>query len=111
VIVIFVHRHPVESYLQGVLPRAVVEGRTVSIDGHLRMHRDALKTFLRVQRAFAENPQAAFLVLNNTGHEAEAFPADIAYLKSVQYDKEELFTAIREGLDNAYREGKIPDKP
>ena len=28
-IVIFVHRHPVEAYLQGVLPRAFVEGRTL----------------------------------------------------------------------------------
>jgi hypothetical protein len=72
-IVIFVHRHPVEAYLQGVLPRALVEGPTVSIEGHLRMHRDALKTFLRCQRVFADNPQAAFLVLNNTGHEAELF--------------------------------------
>jgi hypothetical protein len=109
VIVIFVHRHPVEAYLEGVLPRSLVEGRTVSIEGHLRMHRDALKTFLRCQRFFAENPQAAFLVLNNTGHEAEAFPSDIAYLKSVQYPQEELYNAIKEGLDRAYRHGKISE--
>jgi hypothetical protein len=109
VIVIFVHRHPVEAYLEGVLPRSLVEGRTVSIEGHLRMHRDALKTFLRCQRFFAESPRAAFLVLNNTGHEAEAFPSDIAYLKSVQYPQEELFNAIKEGLDHAYRQGKISE--
>ena len=108
-IVIFVHRHPVEAYLQGVLPRAFVEGRTVSIEGHLRMHRDSLKTFLRVQRMFADNPRAAFLVLNNTGHESEAFPADIAYLKSVQYHQVELFAAIKEGLDHAYRQGEISE--
>jgi hypothetical protein len=106
-IVIFVHRHPVEAYLEGVLPRALVEGRTVSIEGHLRMHRDALKTFLRCQRLSAENPQAAFLVLNNTGHETEAFPSDIAYLKTVQYPQEELFNAIKEGLDRAYHQRKI----
>jgi hypothetical protein len=108
-IVIFVHRHPVEAYLQGVLPRALVEGRTVSIEGHLRMHRDSLKTFLRCQKVFADNSQAAFLVLNNTGHETEAFPSDIAYLKSVQYPKEELFNAIKEGLDYAYRQGQISE--
>jgi hypothetical protein len=62
------------------------------------MHRDSLKTFLRGQRAFADNPQAAFLVLNNTGHETEAFPSDIAYLKSVQYPQEELFNAIKDGV-------------
>ncbi len=106
-VVIFVHRHPVESYLQGVLPRALEEGRTVSINAHLRMHRDSLKTFLRVQRAFAENSKAAFTVLNNTGHAAEAFPADISYLKGVKYDQDEIFNAIKEGLDYAYRQGKI----
>lgn len=106
-IVIFVHRHPVESYLQGVLPRALEEGRTVSIAGHLRMHRDSLKTFLRVQRAFSGNPKAAFTVLNNTGHATEAFPADIDYLKGVKYNPEEIFKAIKEGLDHAYRQGKI----
>lgn len=106
-VVIFVHRHPVESYLQGVLPRALEEGRTVSITAHLRMHRDSLKTFLRVQRAFAENPRAAFTVLNNTGHATEAFPADISYLQGVKYDQEEIFKAIKEGLDHAYRQGKI----
>lgn len=106
-VVIFVHRHPVESYLQGVLPRALEEGRTVSISGHLRMHRDSLKTFLRVQRAFAENPKAAFTVLNNTGHATEALPADISYLKRVKYDQHEIFNAIKEGLDHAYSRGKI----
>jgi hypothetical protein len=108
-VVIFVHRHPVEAYLQGVLPRARSQGRTVSMEGHLRMHRDALKTFLRVQRALADYPQAAFLVLNNTGNENEAFPADIACLKGLQYDQEEVFAAIKEGLDHAYRQGKISE--
>lgn len=106
-IVIFVHRHPVESYLQGVLPRALDEVRTVSIIAHLRMHRDSLKTFLRVQRAFSGNPKAAFMVLNNTGHATEAFPADIGYLKGVKYDQDEIFKAIKEGLEHAYRQGKI----
>jgi hypothetical protein len=109
VVVIFVHRHPVESYLQGVLPRALEEGRTVPIGGHLRMHRDSLKAFLKVQRAFSGNGQVGFMVLNNTGHEAEAFPADIAYLKSVSYSQEEIFRAIKEGLDDVYSQGKISE--
>jgi len=46
-------------------------------------------------------------VLNNTGHATEAFPADISYLKGVKYDQEEIFKAIKEGLDHAYRQGKI----
>ena len=106
-VVIFVHRHPVEAYLEGVLPRALEEGRTVCIAAHLRMHRDSLKTFLRVHRAFAANPRAAFMVLNNTGHEAEAFPSDITYLQGVNYKQEDVFKAIKEGLEDAYRQGKI----
>jgi hypothetical protein len=54
VILIFVHRHPVEAYVDGVLPRALEQGRTVPIQAHL----------------------------SNTGHESEVFIADIDYLKS-----------------------------
>ena len=108
VVVIFVHRHPVESYLQGVLPRTLEEGRTLSIAAHLRMHRDSQKTFLRVQRTFAENSKSAFRVFNNTGHATEAFPADVSYLKGVKHDQEEMFKAIKEGLDHAYRPRKSP---
>jgi hypothetical protein len=30
-----------------------------------------------------------------------------SYLKSVQYPQEELFNATKDGLDHAYRQGKI----
>lgn len=66
-----------------------------SITAHLRMHRDSLKTFLRVQRAFAENPEAAFTVLNNTGHATEAFPADISYLKGLNTIRKRYSKASR----------------
>jgi hypothetical protein len=71
VIVIFVHRHPVEAYLQGVLTRAIEQGRTVPIDGHLRMHRDSLSTFLKAHHKLEDNENTAFRVLVNTGHESE----------------------------------------
>jgi len=38
------------------------------------MHRDSLKTFLRCQKVFADNSQAAFLVLNNTAMKLRRFP-------------------------------------
>jgi hypothetical protein len=107
VTVIFVHRHPLEAYLQGVVPRAFEEGRTVSIKGHLRMHKDSLSTFLKVQRRLELNENAVFRVLSNTGHESELFRADLDYLKAVKYDDQALFAAIRKGLDDAYHEGKI----
>jgi hypothetical protein len=106
--VIFVHRHPVEAYLQGVLTRAVEQGRTVPIEGHLRIHKDSLSTFLKVQQLLEDNENVAFMVLSNTGHESEAFRADIDYLRAIKYDGDALFVAIRKGLDDAYTEGKIP---
>ncbi len=88
VAIIFVHRHPVEAYMQGVIPRALVEGRTVAIDAHLRMHSDSISTFLRINRKFADNKNVSCMVLNNTGHEIRSFAADIDYLKSVKYDSD-----------------------
>lgn len=106
--VIFVHRNPVEAYLEGVLPRALEQGRTVSIAGHLRMHKDSRLTFLKVQRRLQAREKVGFMVLANTGHESEAFKTDIDYLRSIKYDDTAVCAAIRKGLDDACREGKIP---
>lgn len=107
-VIIFVHRHPVEAYLEGVVPRALMEGRTVPITGHLRMHRDSLSSFLEAHKAFAADPRIAFKVLNNTGHPAEAFPLDLDYLRNVKYKWLEIHDVIKRGLDGLYERGKIP---
>lgn len=107
VVVVFVHRHPVEAYLDGVVPRALVEGRTVPITGHLRMHRDALSTFLRVRAVFAADRRTSFIVLNNTGHPAEAFPIEVEFLRNVKYGWTEIREIIKEGLGHLYAQGKI----
>jgi hypothetical protein len=106
--VIFVHRNPVEAYLEGVLPRALEQGRTVSIQGHLRMHKDSRGTFLKMQRRLQGNEKVAFTVLSNAGHESEVFKADVDYLRAVTYDDDAVCAVIRKGLDDAYTEGKIP---
>ena len=107
--VIFVYRNPIEAYLEGVLPRALEQGRTVSIEGHLRMHQDSRSTFLKVQRRLQGNERVGFIVLANTGHESEAFKTDIDYLRGIKYDDDDAVCAvIRKGLDDAYGEGEIP---
>jgi hypothetical protein len=111
--ILFVHRHPVEAYLKGVIPRAVRAGRTVSIDGHLRMHSDAVKVVRKALKTYAQNAQVAIVVLNNTGHEAEVSPvtADpIEYVNGIRYDSEELRRAIKEGLDYARKHGQITEE-
>lgn len=108
VAIIFVHRHPVEAYLDGVLKRAISQGRTVPIDGHLRIHRDARKTFLKLNRLFNSNSNVSFRVLNNTGNEFESFKTDVEYLKDVRYDDDSNIKAIiMEGLNHALAEEKI----
>lgn len=107
VAVVFVHRHPVAAYMNGVIPRALEQGRTVPIDGHLRMHRDAIRTFLRAQRHYADNQNVSFVVLNNTGHEQESFRADVDYLRNVKYDSDAIESAIRKALENELKEQRI----
>jgi hypothetical protein len=103
-ILIFVHRHPLEAYLQGVLPRALVEGRIVSIEGHLRMHRDALRRFFAARESSLTIHKLRSLCRTIQAMKPRLFRPDTAYLlKSAQYPKEELFNAIKEGLDHAYR--------
>jgi len=113
VVILFVHRHPIEAYLKGVIPRAVREGRTVSIEGHLRMHRDAVKVVRKALKTYALNPQVGIVVLNNTGHEVEVSPVTvdpIEYMNGIRYDSEELRRAIKEGLDYAREHGQITEE-
>jgi hypothetical protein len=113
VVILFVHRHPIEAYLKGVIPRAVREGRTVPIEGHLRMHSDAVKVVRKALKTYAQNPQVGIVVLNNTGHEVEASPVTvdpIEYMKGIRYDSEELRRAIKEGLDHARKHGQITEE-
>jgi hypothetical protein len=107
VVVVFVHRHPVAAYMKGVIPRALEQGRTVPIDGHLRMHKDAIRTFLKAYRYYADNQNVSFVVLNNTGHEQESFRADVDYLRDVKYDSDAIESAIRKGLENELKEQRI----
>jgi hypothetical protein len=107
VVVVFVHRHPVEAYLEGVVPRTLVEGRTVPITGHLRMHRDSLRTFLRVHAVFAADRRTAFMALNNTGHPTEAFPTEVEYLRHIKYGWTEILEVMKVGLGHLYEQGKI----
>ena len=109
VVVIFVHRHPVEAYLQGVIPRAKEQGRSVPVSGHIRMHKDSLKTCLKVGRHFADNPKVSFRVLNNTGHEQESFRSTIDYLKAVRYDFTVLEATIRKALQHELAEKRISE--
>jgi hypothetical protein len=113
VVILFVHRHPIEAYLKGVIPRATREGRTVSIEGHLRMHSDSVKVVRKALKRYAQNPQVGIVVLNNTGHEVEASPVTvdpIEYMNGIRYDGEELRRAIREGLDHAQEHGQITEE-
>jgi len=109
VAVVFVHRHPVAAYIKGVIPRALEQGRTVPIHGHLRMHKDSIETFLKCHRYFAQNQNVSFIVLNNTGHEQESFRSTVDYLKAVKYDAPVLEAAIRKGLDNELAENRISE--
>jgi hypothetical protein len=113
VTILFVHRHPIEAYLKGVIPRAGREGRTVPIEGHLRMHSDAVKVVRKALKTYAEHPQVAIVVLNNTGHEAEVSPITvdpIEYMNGIRYHSEELRRAIREGLEHAREHRQITEE-
>ena len=107
VAIIFVHRHPVEAYVKGVLPRAQLQGRTVAVSDHIRLHRDSIKTFLYASRAYKDNKKVSFAVLNNTGSVHESYPVPVDYLKSVKYDSDELTVAITAELNNAQQKGSI----
>lgn len=107
VVIMFVHRHPVAAYVNGVLPRALEQGRMVTVEDHLKLHKDAIKTFIQAERHYKDNKRVSFAVITNTGTELETFMPNVDYLRSVKYDSVELAATIRGELHNALAQGNI----
>jgi hypothetical protein len=74
------------------------------------MHRDALRRFFAARESSLTIHKLRSLCRTIQAMKPRLFRPDTAYLlKSVQYPKEELFNAIKDGLDHAYRQGQISE--
>lgn len=103
---VFVARDPYESYMQGVVTRAVRSGRTVPYEIAADQHRGARDTFRALSEQLSGNPRASTWVVDNTHGPSGARKGDMTTLERLKY--EGIKERIRYGLESEHDAGRVP---
>lgn len=69
VTILYVYRPPVDSFVNGVLPRAMKTGRVVPVEYFSRSHAGARETISWIEKTYAENPGVQVIAVDNSSFE------------------------------------------
>lgn len=109
VILDYVHRDPISSFLEGALPRAERMGRTVPIVEHANTHVGAPQVIKQLAEEYKGNPNVSIRVIDNTGAKGQPKFANLDLLKDINYNKQDIVDQVTNLLHNLYGQGKISE--
>ena len=101
----YVHRDPILSFTEGVIPRARIQDRVVSIEEHVERHSQALAKVLELQKEFGDKVDVQFI--DNTGARDAVKVSELDNLPKYDYNKDELSKTLYDELQKAEDSGKI----
>jgi hypothetical protein len=107
--VFFVHRDPVEALANGVLPRAMYEGRVVDLEAHARMYRDAAENFAYLCRKYSGDPNVAFRAIDNSRIPEPPRPMPLEEAVRIRYSTSDLRPKLVATLEREYAAGRISE--
>jgi hypothetical protein len=110
--IVFVYRDPIDSLVEGVLPRARITGRTVPFAVILNAHLRVPEAILRIAELFKNDPRVALAIVDNRDSTGNASIADLAFVERMgrKYTRETLQAALLGALEEAYEKGQKGDK-
>jgi len=110
--IIFVYRDPIDSFVNGVLPRAERMGRTLPLEVFLDTHIGAVEVLEKIAHTYKGDDRVAIAVIDNSRGRGQAAAADIGFVKTMagKYRREELKAKLSKALDEAYEKGKKREK-
>jgi zeta toxin len=107
-IVMYVHRDPVDSFVNGVLPRAERTGRTVMLGEFAKQHMSIRDSMQELADKYKNEPRFSMGVLDNTHGKGNARASSLeTLLPPTHTDLGVLMKELRGHLDEAYKQGKI----
>lgn len=110
---IYVYRAPGDAWIEGVVKRAVLEGRPVGMEDHIASHREALQAALALTEQYADDPRVRLTVVDNTGEQNRLIPAGeaVQFLRErlKAYNADDVREAVRELTDLARDSGLIDE--
>lgn len=107
--VVYIYRDPVEAFVNGMLPRANKEGRTVPLINHASTHLGSQKTVKELTTLYKNNPKVNFIIINNSKGKGQAEISTIDELPKVKYTSEELEKKLYDELNKERSAGKISE--
>jgi hypothetical protein len=106
-VIAYVYRDPVDALVNGSLPRAMRMGRTVPLEQHLETHAGSADTIRRLAADYADNPNVAFRVIDNSRGRGNAALGSLETIDPSRYNNG--MDRLRSALDKAYADGKISE--
>ena len=106
--IVYVYRDPVDSLIEGILPRAQSMGRTVPLEVVLATHLGSVQGILRLSEAYKNETRVAIAIIDNRDGAGDATPADLGFVRRMvrKYSRESLQAALSSALEDAYEKGK-----
>jgi PAS domain-containing protein len=105
VVVTFTVRDPLESIVNGIIPRAARSGRTVPLDVAAKAHEAAPAVFQHLRAAFADDPRVLIQLVDNTGGQGAARFIPTADLPAFNYNG--LADRAKSAAAEAHEKGRI----
>ncbi len=106
--VVYVHRDPIDSWVNGVFPRAEAQGRAVPLDFHHDSHLNSRPTVETLMDIYKDAHYVEFRALDNSRGLGKA--KEISLAEIVKPEAAGLKEKLRHGLNEAYRTGRISQK-
>lgn len=106
----YVYRDPVDSFKNGVVPRAAVQGRIVPVAAHVDTHAGALDVIQALATKYKDSPDVTINVIDNSAGKGNAAMVPLDKLATSSYTKDGLKNEIEGILHNEYAKGNITDQ-
>lgn len=106
----YVYRDPVDSFENGVVPRAIETGRAISIKEFIRTHVDSLDTIKKLQTDYSGDDKVKINIVDNTKGKGNEQVSSFDKIDIKNYSPVELSNQLNSVADNLLKEGKISEQ-
>lgn len=103
----YVFRDPIKAFTEGVLPRAMDEGRVIDVNTHASTHVNSLKTIQELYQHYKGNPNVSIRVIDNSRGFGNSAKVPMYFLSKKVYNIDRLKGDLHERLNQAEQSGKI----
>lgn len=106
----YVYRDPIDSFENGVVPRAIETGRAISIKEFIRTHLDSRETIKKLQNDYAGDNKVKINVIDNTKGKGQEQVSSFDKIKITDTTPEQLSIQLNTIADNLFKDGKISEQ-